>query len=159
MTQMNHVGVTVGDLDAAVEWYGSVLGLELMDGPMHCSLETVGADRRREVFGEQWGAMRLAHMITSNGTGLELFQFLEPPVVREDDNFTYWRVGPHHVAFTVDDFHGTLAKLVEGGGRQRTADYDVHGGAFIVYCEDPWGNTVELVSVSYRTLSHATTVD
>ena len=155
---MNHVGVTVCDLDAAVEWYGTVLGLELMDGPMHCDLVTAGAERRKEVFGEQWGGMRLAHMITANGTGLELFQFLEPPVLREEETFTYWRVGPHHVAFTITDFHGTLAKLLEAGGRQRTAIYDVHGGALIVYCEDPWGNTIELVSVSYRTLSHATTV-
>lgn len=157
MTEVNHVGVTVSDIDAAVEWYKKVFGLELMAGPMDCSRHTIGAERRRDVFGEQWGAMKLAHLMTSNGAGIELFQFLEPPVESLDDNFTYWRVGPHHVGLTVDDFDGTLRLLLEEGGLQRTEVFDVYGGALIAYCSDPWGNTLEIVSKSYRDLSDATT--
>ena len=63
---MNHVGLTVGDIDEAVDWYAKVFGLELLDGPMHCDTTTTGAGRRREVFGDQWGGMKLAHMLTSN---------------------------------------------------------------------------------------------
>jgi catechol 2,3-dioxygenase-like lactoylglutathione lyase family enzyme len=158
MTSINHVGVTVPDLEKAVDWYQKVFGLELLDGPMHCDLTTAGASRRLDVFGPQWKAMRLAHLITSNGAGFELFQFVDPPVESPEDNFTYTTIGPHHVAFTVEDFHGTLNKLNDTGGRQRTAVYDVHGGELIVYCEDPWGNIVELVSTSYRDLSSATAV-
>jgi catechol 2,3-dioxygenase-like lactoylglutathione lyase family enzyme len=157
VTEVNHVGVTVSDIDAAVEWYKKVFGLELMAGPMDCSLHTIGAERRLDVFGEQWGAMKLAHLMTSNGAGIELFQFLEPPVESLEDNFTYWRVGPHHVGLTVDDFDGTLRLLLEEGGLQRTAVFDVYGGALIAYCSDPWGNTLEIVSKSYRDLSDATT--
>lgn len=158
MTAVNHVGVTVPDLDGAVAWYTEVFGLELLDGPMHCDLTTAGAERRLDVFGAGWGAMRLAHLVASNGTGFELFQFLEPSVRRPHDNFAYSNVGPHHVAFTVDDFDATLDRLVQRGGSRRTASYDVHGGARICYCEDPWGNIVELVSTSYRDLSAATAV-
>jgi predicted enzyme related to lactoylglutathione lyase len=50
-----------------------------------------------------------------------------------------------------------VERIVAAGGKQRTAIYDVHGGAYICYCEDPWGNVVEVVSVRYRTLSTATT--
>jgi len=50
---MNHVGLTVGDIDEAVDWYAKVFGLELLDGPMHCDTTTTGAGRRREVFGDQ----------------------------------------------------------------------------------------------------------
>ncbi len=156
MVAINHVGVTVPDLDKAVAWYVDVLGLELLDGPMHCDLSTTGADRRLDVFGPTWGAMRLAHLMAGNGAGFELFQFLEPPVRRPDDNFVYTRVGPHHVAFTVDDFDGTLERLEQLGGRRRTASYDVHGGTRICYCEDPWGNVIEIVSTTYRRLSAAT---
>lgn len=158
MTSINHVGVTVPDLEKAVDWYVSVFDLELLDGPMHCDLTTAGASRRVDVFGPAWKAMKLAHLVASNGAGFELFQFLDPEVVSGEDNFTYTSVGPHHVAFTVDDFQGTLALLNDSGGRQRTQVYDVHGGALIVYCEDPWGNVVELVSTSYRQLSSATAV-
>jgi hypothetical protein len=50
-----------------------------------------------------------------------------------------------------------LRRLLDAGGRQRTAVYDVHGGALICYCEDPWGNVVEIVSTTYRDLATATT--
>jgi predicted enzyme related to lactoylglutathione lyase len=157
MTDMNHVGVTVTDIDKAVEWYTSVFGLELLEGPMHCTSETVGADRRAQVFGPHWKHMRLAHLITANGTGLELFEFIEPSVKPLDDNFTYWRPGPHHIALTVDDFEGTVQRVKDRGGVLRTDVFDVWGGAYIVYLSDPWGNTVELVSKSYRDLAAATT--
>ncbi|PKW18575.1 VOC family protein [Saccharopolyspora spinosa] len=157
MTDINHVGVTVGDIDAAVRWYTSVLGLELLAGPMHCDTTTTGAGRRADVFGTRWGAMKLAHLGTSNGGGVELFQFIDPPVREPDDNFAYWRIGPHHIALTVPDFDGTIERIVSSGGKQRTAVHDVHSGSLVCYCEDPWGNIVEIVSTSYRALSTATT--
>lgn len=158
MTAINHVGVTVPDLDKAIGWYVAVLGLELLDGPLYCDRTTAGADRRQDVFGARWNGMKLAHLVADNGAGFELFQFLEPSVVVPEDNFVYDRIGPHHVAFTVDDFDAALQRLLDQGGRQRTGIYDVHGGARICYCEDPWRNVVELVSTSYRTLSAATAV-
>ncbi|WP_225858296.1 VOC family protein [Rhodococcus wratislaviensis] len=153
---MNHVGVTVSDLEKAIDWYVNVFGLELMDGPIDASLATVGASRRQEVFGPNWTGMRLAHLMTANGTGLELFEFVGPPVESLEDNFTYWRVGPHHIALTVADFDAALQRLLDAGGTQRTGVHDVFGGAYVCYCSDPWGNTVELVSKSYRELSNAT---
>jgi catechol 2,3-dioxygenase-like lactoylglutathione lyase family enzyme len=158
MTDVNHVGITVGDIRLAVDWYVEVFGLELLDGPMHCDTTTAGAERRADVFGAKWGAMKLAHLGTPNGGGIELFEFVEPPVQKPEENFAYWRMGPHHVALTVSDFNGTLDRILAKGGRQRSGVYDVHGGAFICYCEDPWGNIVEIVSKSYRELSAATAV-
>ena len=64
----------------------------------------------------------------------------------------------HHIALTVADFDAALRRVVDNGGKQRSAVYDVHGGAFVCYCEDPWGNIVEIVSKSYRELSAATAV-
>ena len=158
MTDMNHVGVTVPDIDAAIDWYVKVMGLTLLEGPLHCDLTTKGGDRRANVFGDHWGRMKLAHLLTSNGAGLELVQFLEPAVVTPEDNFPYFQVGPHHLAFTVDDFHTTLAAILENGGRQRSQIFDVNDGEFICYCDDPWGNVVEIVSKSYSHLAAATAV-
>jgi catechol 2,3-dioxygenase-like lactoylglutathione lyase family enzyme len=154
---MNHVGLTVGDIDEAVDWYARVFGLELLDGPMHCDTTTTGAGRRREVFGDQWGGMKLAHMLTSNLCGVELFQFIEPAARRPENSFEFWNFGAHHIAFTVEDFEGTLKMISDSGGRARTEVYDVHGGIFICYCEDPWGNVIEIVSRPYAELSAATT--
>lgn len=158
MAGMNHVGLTVGDIDAAVRWYADVFDLELLEGPMHCDTTTPGAERRTDVFGAQWRAMKLAHMVTENGAGVELFQFVDPAVETNDDNFPYWKVGPNHIALTVTDLERTLKRLTLLDGKQRSAVFDVQVGARICYCEDPWGNVVELVSAAYRDLSAATAV-
>jgi predicted enzyme related to lactoylglutathione lyase len=155
---MNHVGLTVGDIDAAVRWYGTVFGLRLLDGPMLCDATTAGAARRNDVFGSHWRAMKLAHMLTSNSCGVELFEFIEPEGVPRNDNFEYWTFGAHHVAFTVDDVDESLRVITENGGRARSAVYDVHGGSYVCYCEDPWGNVIEIVGKPYADLSAATAV-
>jgi len=159
MTDMNHVGVTVPDIDAAIEWYVRVLGLELLEGPLHCDLTTRGGDRRANVFGARWGGMKLAHLLTGNGAGLELFEFIEPRVVVPDENFSYFQVGPHHLAFTVEDFQTSLQAILDNGGLQRSKVFDVNDGEYICYCEDPWGNVVEIVSKSYADLAAATAID
>jgi predicted enzyme related to lactoylglutathione lyase len=154
---VNHVGLTVGDIDRAVSWYSAVFGLRLLDGPMLCDTTTPGAARRDDVFGHRWGAMKLAHMQTDNACGIELFQFIQPEGVPRKDNFEYWTFGAHHVAFTVSDVYESLRVITENGGRARTSVYDVHGGSYVCYCEDPWGNVIEIVSKSYGELSEATT--
>src|SRR2546429_1710270 len=107
-TGMNHVGLTVGDIDKAIRWYQDVFGLILLVGPLHCDTTTAGAARRNEVFGSQWAGMKLAHMLTDNGCGLELFEFVTPQGGPPEDNFQYWKYGASHIAFTVDDFDRTL---------------------------------------------------
>ena len=100
--------------------------------------------------------MKLAHMLTANSCGLEFFQFLEPQSSKPGENFEYWRFGAHHIAFTVDDFDSTLSRILDGGGRARTEIYDVHDDTLVCYCEDPWGNVLEIVSRPYAALSAAT---
>jgi catechol 2,3-dioxygenase-like lactoylglutathione lyase family enzyme len=157
MTAMNHVGITVGDIDRAITWYMSVFELRLLAGPAHCDTTTAGAARRADVFGKQWGGMKLAHLATDNGAGIELFQFLEPPVEAPSETFPYWRCGTHHLAVTVTDFDGSLERLLSHGGRQRTEIHEVGEGLRVCYCEDPWGNVVEIVSKTYEELSTAST--
>lgn len=148
--EVNHVGITVGDIDAAVKFYTSVFDLEVLVPPHTCTRQTAFADRRRDVFGAQWGGMRLAHLATPDGTGFELFEFLDPPTVPPETEFDYWRMGISHICLTVDDFDATLAKLVAAGGRRRSEVHEVAPGTKICYCADPWGVVIELCSASYH---------
>lgn len=152
MSSINHVGITVRDIDEAVDWYVETFELRLLAGPLHCDLTTAGADRRLDVFGPQWGGMKLAHLESDNGGGVELFEFIEPQVEQPTEAFSYWMLGPHHIALTVLDFDATLERLLSTGGKQRSEVHDVHAGARVCYCEDPWGNVVELVSTTYAGL-------
>jgi catechol 2,3-dioxygenase-like lactoylglutathione lyase family enzyme len=154
MTAIAHVGMTVTDLDAAVVWYESVLGLEALgpatevtSGQGHAGLLAA------EVFGHGFGSFRQAHLAGSNGTALELFQFLEPPSERRRENFDYRRTGISHVCVVTRDVDGTAGRIAARGGRRRMARAaPIRPGEpyLTCYCEDPFGNVVELYSHSHE---------
>jgi catechol 2,3-dioxygenase-like lactoylglutathione lyase family enzyme len=145
----NHVGVTVPDIDRAIDWYSAVLGFRLI---YRRTLEHRPAvPEVREIFGPRFGRAHQAYMLSGNGVGLELFQFLEPPVVDPPDNFRYHETGIFHLCVTDPDLEGLVARTVKHGGRQRTGIWRfLEGRPYqLVYCEDPFGNIVEALSHSY----------
>jgi catechol 2,3-dioxygenase-like lactoylglutathione lyase family enzyme len=150
--KINHIGITVPDIQAAVEWYCETFDLTVLVAPHTASRETPNADRRRDVFGSRWGEMRLAHLTNGDGVGFELFEFVDPPVVEIDEGFDYWNVGISHIALTVGDIEDTIQRIVAGGGRARTEIHQVAAGVRICYCSDPWSTTIELVTGTYTQL-------
>ncbi len=150
MVDVNHIGITVPDLDAAGAWYRSVFGLRLIEGPEDASTRTPGADRRRDVLGDGWGAMRVVHLRADNGTGIELFEFIDPPYEAATETFPYWRAGFSHLAFTVDGIDRVSAEIVRTGGRTRSQIHHLHGRCRVRYCEDPWGTVLGLSTGSYH---------
>jgi catechol 2,3-dioxygenase-like lactoylglutathione lyase family enzyme len=151
MIEANHIGITVGDLDAAVTLYTSVFDLELLVKPQTATLATPAGDRRRDVFGPRWGGMRIAHLATKGGRiGIELFEFIEPATVASGAEFEYWRCGVSHICFTVDDLEGSISRLISFGGRKRSQIHTIWPGTRICYCEDPWGVVLELSSRDYH---------
>jgi catechol 2,3-dioxygenase-like lactoylglutathione lyase family enzyme len=154
MTAVAHVGMTVTDLDLAVSWYSKVLGFEPLSAPVEVRAHqghqgALAAD----VFGARFGAFRQAHMASSNGAALELFQFLDPPTERRADNFDFRRTGIFHVCVVAPDIERTAARIAERGGRRRSgAAAEIFPGEpyRTCYCEDPFGNVIELYSHSHE---------
>jgi catechol 2,3-dioxygenase-like lactoylglutathione lyase family enzyme len=103
------------------------------------------------IFGPRFRKAYQAHMLASNGVGLELFQFIEPAVERRPDNFEYWKVGVFHICITDADVGAMAKRIVAAGGRQRVPVFEFVPGKHyeLVYCEDPWGNIIEVFSHSY----------
>jgi catechol 2,3-dioxygenase-like lactoylglutathione lyase family enzyme len=150
MSEINHIGLTVGDIEAAVAFYTSIFDLEVLMSPSIHTLESSASERRRDVFGERWGGMKLAHLATPSGIGIELFEFIAPATVPSEERFTYWRIGVSHICFTVADIDDTITRLVKAGGRQRSQIHSVAPGTQVCYCEDPWGAIVEVSSGTYH---------
>jgi hypothetical protein len=68
----NRVGMTVPDIDRAIDWYGAVLGFQLI---YRRTLEHRPAvPEVREIFGPRLGRAHQAHMLGANGVGLEIRQ-------------------------------------------------------------------------------------
>jgi catechol 2,3-dioxygenase-like lactoylglutathione lyase family enzyme len=145
----NHVGMTVPDIDRAIDWYGVVLGFRLI---FRRVLEyRPDVPEVREIFGERLRRAHQAHLLSANGVGLELFQFVDPPVSMDEDNFRYWQRGIFHLCVTDPDLEGLVGRVVANGGKQRTRIWQFLPGrpCKLVYCEDPFGNIVEAFSHSY----------
>ncbi len=71
-----HIGITVPDLERAVDFYTKALGLYLIMAPTTIQHDDSAIGQMcDDVFGEGWGSFRIAHMSTVDGIGIEMFQF------------------------------------------------------------------------------------
>ena len=140
---IHHAGLVVRDLDAAVGFYGALLGMEI-----------IGRDRWRAPDPDADSAVGLTGssadgvMMRGSNSYLELWRYHAPTRVGDDPaQRGANELGLRHLAIEVDDVHGALDRLVELGGT-RTGDplgFD-HGGE-AVYCRDPFGTIIEFMSV------------
>ena len=152
ITAINHVGVSVPDIDAAIAWYRDVFQFELIGGPDEVRPDgSHFGNLSSDICGEKYGGMRIAHMTDRNGTGFELFQFLAPEPERRADTMEYWKNGFFHIAITETDVDAKVAEISKKGGLQRSEiwrlfpDKDIK----VCYCEDPFGNVIEIISHDY----------
>lgn len=155
---VNHVAITVTDIRRAMKWYNEVLGMTVLAEPVEISANPAEnpdaylAMLVRNVFGPALGKFLIGHMISSNGTGVELFEFIEPRTIRRQENFEYWKTGYFHLAITEPRMEELLERIVASGGRKRTEIMELvpSGGKRICFCEDPFGNVIEIYSHSYE---------
>jgi catechol 2,3-dioxygenase-like lactoylglutathione lyase family enzyme len=142
-TVIDHVGLTVTDLDAAIAWYGAVFGLEVLSGP-----DAIGGseERVRDIFGPDVADFRIAYLDSGNGTRLQLFEFTTPAVERRTESFEFWFTGISHIGLGCDNVEAAVARLEAHGGRRRSAIHGAPPGPVYCYCEDPDGNVIELIA-------------
>lgn len=147
---IDHVGVTVPDIEEATRFFIEAFDAQVMYSPL-----PKGSPPRYGAFMEQRLGVpqrTLQHSIRflrlPNGPGLELFEFTNTtqrdPVVPTD-------FGWQHVAFYVDDIHAALERVVAAGGRALTEPNPLPGveagpNNRFVYARTPWDSTVELIS-------------
>ena len=149
----SHIGITVADLDRAVEFYTKALDLYLIMPPTEILHDDSAIGQMcDDVFGEGWGSFRIAHMSTGDGIGIELFEF--PTTEDERRPFEYWRPGLFHFCVQDELLEERVKRIEAYGGHQRMQQvryyYPDEKPYRMVYCEDPFGNIVELYSHSYE---------
>jgi lactoylglutathione lyase family protein len=148
----SHIGISVPDIGRAVKFYQNVLGWYVIMPPTEVKEnDSPLGIMCRDVFGPGWGSFQIAHLSTADKIGFELFQF--PNQTQPENNFEYWKTGIFHFCVQDPDVEGLAAKIVEHGGKQRMPVREYHPGEKpyrMVYCEDPFGNILEIYSHSYE---------
>jgi catechol 2,3-dioxygenase-like lactoylglutathione lyase family enzyme len=146
---VTHIGITVSDITAAIEWYGSVLGFPLLFGPVDLAAdESHFGMIVQDVFGPDCHKGRLAQLSGSNGVCIELFEFADPPSERQKNNFEYWKHGIFHFTIVEPEMEALIRRIEETGGKRRGKTWTLFPDKpyQMAYCEDPFGNIIEIYS-------------
>jgi catechol 2,3-dioxygenase-like lactoylglutathione lyase family enzyme len=147
-----HVGITVPDMDAAVEWYSKVFGMRLVKDVGVLALGVNGPidDLCVDIFGEEFDSVKVGHLSAANGVIVELFEFSKPAYEKDEPSFQYWRGGIFHFAVIAEDVEHLVDVIAENGGRARSmvGRFSEDRDTRAVYCEDPWGTVIEVISES-----------
>jgi len=152
--KMSHVGIMVGEMDKAIEFYTKALDLEIVMGKSKVieEKETAIGAMCIAVFGEGFKGFNIAHLVTKDGIGFELFEMKER---EERHTVDFSKIGIFHFCLETDDFHGVIKKVEQFGGKvrmdiMRYHPEDDNKTQKMVYLEAPFGNLFELYSHSYR---------
>jgi glyoxylase I family protein len=147
VSRVDHIGITVPDLDQAREFFEDVLGFEYLYrlGPLR--------DDEGEWMTEHLNvhpravSPRIYFFRLGGQAVLEVFEYESPDqrkeVPRNSD------IGGHHLALYVDDLDAAVAELRARGVQvlgEPTASQGPHEGQRWVYFLAPWGLQCELVS-------------
>lgn len=150
-TCFNHVGVSTSDLERSINFYKEVFGAKVLIPPTDLVEGSPEATRRRKnIFGDHWGGMRIAHLSIADGIGIELFEFIEPKQQKAENNFQYWKSGTFHFALTSPNIEETMVAIEANGGKVRTECHELYPDVKVIYAEDPDGTVFEVVSSSYE---------
>ncbi|MDC6350455.1 lactoylglutathione lyase family protein [Zeaxanthinibacter sp. PT1] len=151
----SHIGLTVPDIQKAVDFYTEIMGWYVIMEPSTVEEETETAIGKMciDVFGSGWGSFEIAHLATSDGIGVELFAFKEGQGKKEAPDFQPFNTGLFHFCIQDPDIEGLVEKIKAAGGKQRMPirEYYPDEKPFkMCYVEDPFGIVFEVYSHSYE---------
>jgi catechol 2,3-dioxygenase-like lactoylglutathione lyase family enzyme len=136
--RMDHVGVVVDDLAAALEFFAA-LGLERQGGGQ---VEGALVDR---IVGLEGVRTDFAFVQTPDGHGrLELIEFRSPAYTGDGGPAPANAPGIRHLSFAVDDLDAVVARLLDRGA-ELVGEVVRYGNSFrLCYVRGPAGIIVEL---------------
>jgi catechol 2,3-dioxygenase-like lactoylglutathione lyase family enzyme len=138
LQRMDHVGVVVQDLDAAVAFF-TALGLESRG---EWTAEGAPVDR---IVGLEGVRTRVAMLQAPDGNGrLELIEFLSPPAESRETAAPANTPGLRHLAFAVDDVEAVIDRLRTHGAELVGELVDYGTSYRLCYLRGPEGIIVEL---------------
>jgi catechol 2,3-dioxygenase-like lactoylglutathione lyase family enzyme len=150
---IEHVGITVPDVDAATEFLVAAFDADVlfdMAGGAEVLDEQTDRDNQARLGtrpGTRWVCSRL--LCIGDGPGIELFEYADddrrPPATASD-------LGVTHLALYVDDIDEARERVIAAGGKALDGPRLLPGPESgennkWLYTLTPWGSIVELVSL------------
>ncbi|MET9292798.1 VOC family protein [Streptomyces sp. NPDC003077] len=147
---IDHVGVTVPDLDAATDFLVRALDAQVLYDTLPRGQGPKGGPETTARLGVPEGTEEVAIRMLRlpGGPGVELFEFRGP---RQREPALPCDVGWQHLALYVDDVPAACAAVRAAGGTVLAEPQPLPGPEsaprnVFTYCRTPWGSTIELLS-------------
>lgn len=145
---IDHIGITVPDMDEAIRFLKNAFGAEVI-------YSLVGKDDKpREgkhvddtlALPKSAKIVRQTLMRLGNGPSLELFQFSN---VSQKPSHMLQDFGLQHFTVYVDDMEKAMEIVTKAGGKPYYKPHKPHGpegakGSLGVYIQPPWGGIIEM---------------
>ncbi|HEY2428021.1 MAG TPA: VOC family protein [Acidimicrobiales bacterium] len=137
LTGLAHTGVCVPDVEEAVAWYESVLGLRVLSPPYLMSGPEIERDMGELVPGV---AIKAAILGFAHGDHvLEVIEYPGSPGRRRGDHRSITDAGFSHVGLVCDDIAATRADLEARGVGFLTTGVAGIAGLRTTWFQDPYG--------------------
>ena len=136
--RLEHVGLSVADLDRSIAFYRDVLGFKVIR-----VLECAGESRLGEIVGLPGCTTRIAHL-DLNDSMIELFEYQDPrgrPIAPDRTQADH---GFIHVGLTSNDVLGDCARLKAQGIKFLSEPVEFRPGVWVVYFYGPDGEVCEM---------------
>ena len=152
---IDHVGLTVPDINQAIEWYEDILGAvaPLTFGPFAGAFLQGALDVVAGTQIDQITTLRIGH-----SAGIELFEYESPGQRHAVPLNSDW--SGHHIAFYVTDIQDAVDYMDSRGVDRLFGPFTLTGGPAagqsINYFATPFGTDVELISYPHGMAYEAT---
>jgi catechol 2,3-dioxygenase-like lactoylglutathione lyase family enzyme len=138
ITQLEHVALSVADLDRSLAFYRDVLGFDLLR-----TIDPRDDDKLGRIAGLPGARARIAHLRKGDNM-FELFQYVVPegapiPAGRRQADHGYI-----HLGLRSNDARGDFARLREKGVAFLGEPLEFRPGVWVVYFRGPDGEVIEL---------------
>ena len=140
---IHHVGLVVSDLDAAIDFYGALLDMAVIErfewsAPAAIQDQAIGLT----------GSAARGAMLSGSQSHLEVWEYSSPPAeATAPKSLGAHEQGLRHLALEVTDVAAALERVKELGGTAMGEPVQITGSTTtLVYCRDPFGTILELLS-------------
>ncbi len=146
MSSLDHVGLTVQDLDRSVQFYCTVLDCVVRERAVITGPEV------ESLTGVSGAVIHTADLTLSDGGMLELLQYVGPARMVLAQRRS--EAGHSHIAFSVDDVDATRMRALNAGALDCSVAVKLNepgsswDQARVCYALDPDGRTIEFVERS-----------
>ena len=135
-TKMDHVGLSVRDMNKAIEFYRDVIGMEkVMDREFEHSLA--------KIVGIQGAGARIVHMKLGDSI-VELFHYHHPKGRKPQADRNQSDLGLSHIGFQVENFKELYQKLLKKNVVFLGEPVEIRPGVFVAYFYGSEGEVCEM---------------